>query len=174
MRELVASPKFSARHEFFKDLPNSPTTMVRIKNRYLLVNILYPELEKGLAKASVPDIVTFNQPTTDALTVQALLKGIRAAVSDLFGDYGSGATADSLASMAHFQQCNYLLNYECSQISITGDINLHPSRSTSTLPNCMGSAFASDGCTDQKREKLCVSGCKSEWYNQKGRGGGNS
>lgn len=73
--------------------------MVRIKNRYLLVNILYPELEKGQAKANVPDVVAFNQPTNDALTVQALLKGIRAAVSDLFGDYGSGATADSLAGI---------------------------------------------------------------------------
>ncbi|TAQ87552.1 hypothetical protein B7494_g4116 [Chlorociboria aeruginascens] len=71
--------------------------MVRLKNRYLLVNILYPDLEKNQSKSDIPDIVTFNQPTTDALSAQTLLQGIRAEVADLFGDYGSGAIADSLS-----------------------------------------------------------------------------
>jgi ribonuclease P/MRP protein subunit POP5 len=71
--------------------------MVRLKNRYLLVNILYPELEKRQGKTSVPDIVTFNQPTTDALDARSLLKGLRAEVQDIFGDYGSGAISDSLS-----------------------------------------------------------------------------
>ncbi|KAH8681535.1 Rpp14 family [Xylariales sp. PMI_506] len=63
--------------------------MVRIKERYLLVNILYPnELGK---KPEIPDIVVINQPTTDSLTPGALLRGIRAEVAALFGDYGSGA-----------------------------------------------------------------------------------
>ncbi|KAK6819551.1 Rpp14 family protein [Apiospora arundinis] len=63
--------------------------MVRIKERYLLVNILYPS-EIGL-KPGVPDVVVINQPTTDKLTPQALLKAIRAEVGDTFGDFGSGA-----------------------------------------------------------------------------------
>lgn len=62
--------------------------MVRIKERYLLVNILYPS-ELGI-KPGVPDLVALNQPTTDALSPQALLRGIRAEVANLFGDYGSG------------------------------------------------------------------------------------
>ncbi|TVY30230.1 Ribonuclease P/MRP protein subunit POP5 [Lachnellula hyalina] len=71
--------------------------MVRIKNRYLLVNILYPELEKGASKSEIPDVISFNQPTTNALNAPTLLRGIRAGVADLFGDYGSGAIASSLA-----------------------------------------------------------------------------
>lgn len=63
--------------------------MVRIKERYLLVNILYPS-EIGL-KPGVPDVVVINQPTTDKLKPQALLNGIRAEVAHTFGDFGSGA-----------------------------------------------------------------------------------
>lgn len=78
--------------------------MVRLKNRYLLVNILYPELEKGPHNSRVPDIVTFHQPTTDEFDVHALLKGLRAAISNLFGDYGAGAVSDSLSGeLLHLQ-----------------------------------------------------------------------
>ncbi|KAI0459506.1 Rpp14 family protein [Xylaria acuta] len=63
--------------------------MVRIKERYLLVNILYPT-ELG-TRANLPDVVVLNQPTTDDLTPVALLRAIRAEVAALFGDYGSGA-----------------------------------------------------------------------------------
>ena len=70
--------------------------MVRIKNRYLLVNILYPELDNKPPNPKIPDVVSFNQPTTDSLTPQALLKGIKAEVSNLFGDFGSGAIGDSI------------------------------------------------------------------------------
>ena len=72
--------------------------MVRLKNRYLLVNIQYPELEKEKGNTKVPDVVAFNQPTTDALTPGALLKGLRAEIADLFGDYGSGAISESISS----------------------------------------------------------------------------
>jgi ribonuclease P/MRP protein subunit POP5 len=63
--------------------------MVRIKERYLLVNILYPSAIG--TKPDVPDVVVINQPTTDKLTAQALLRGIRDEVSNLFGDYGAGS-----------------------------------------------------------------------------------
>lgn len=63
--------------------------MVRIKERYLLVNILYPS-EIGI-KSGVPDVVVINQPTTDKLTPQVLLREIRAEVAKTFGDFGSGA-----------------------------------------------------------------------------------
>jgi ribonuclease P/MRP protein subunit POP5 len=77
--------------------------MVRVKNRYILVNILYPDIDPSQSISKVPDLVAFNQPTTDALTPQVLLRAIRTEVSDLFGDYGAGAVAGSLASMfKHF------------------------------------------------------------------------
>ncbi|KAI0904772.1 Rpp14 family protein [Ustulina deusta] len=63
--------------------------MVRIKERYLLVNILYPT-ELG-TRANLPDAVLLNQPTSNELTPAALLRAIRAEVAALFGDYGSGA-----------------------------------------------------------------------------------
>jgi len=63
--------------------------MVRIKERYLLVNILYPT-ELG-SKRGVPDLVLLNAPTTDQLTPGALIRALRAEVAINFGDYGSGA-----------------------------------------------------------------------------------
>ncbi|KAI1277951.1 hypothetical protein F5Y07DRAFT_78158 [Xylaria sp. FL0933] len=63
--------------------------MVRIKERYLLVNILYPT-ELG-TRPNLPDVVMLNQPTSSELTAIALLRAIRAEVAALFGDYGSGA-----------------------------------------------------------------------------------
>jgi ribonuclease P/MRP protein subunit POP5 len=71
--------------------------MVRIKNRYLLVNILYPELSTLASKT--PDLIAFNAPTTSELTSHLLLKAIRDAILELFGDYGAGAVASSLMSM---------------------------------------------------------------------------
>jgi hypothetical protein len=67
--------------------------MVRIKERYLLVNILYPPAEpKDHAGPSVPDFVLLHQPTTERLTPGSLMRGLQAEIADLFGDYGSGAT----------------------------------------------------------------------------------
>ncbi|CCU74709.1 unnamed protein product [Blumeria hordei] len=72
--------------------------MVRIKNRYLLVNILYPENELAQKRTQqVPDVVAFNQPTTDNLTAQALLRMVRAEVAFYFGDHGAGAISESLS-----------------------------------------------------------------------------
>ncbi|CAG8972181.1 hypothetical protein HYALB_00007323 [Hymenoscyphus albidus] len=77
--------------------------MVRIKNRYLLVNILYPKLESATSKTPIPDVVAFNQPTSSSLDQNVLLKAIRAQVLELFGDYGSGAVLDSL-QIKYFSQ----------------------------------------------------------------------
>lgn len=70
--------------------------MVRLKNRYLLVNILYPELDTKPKNPSIPDVVIFNQPTTSNLTAAGLVKALKAEAAGLFGDYGSGAIAERL------------------------------------------------------------------------------
>jgi ribonuclease P/MRP protein subunit POP5 len=62
----------------------------------MLVNILYPDSSGTVSSSKVPDLISFNQPTTDDLTPNLLVKAIRAEVAELFGDYGSGAIADSL------------------------------------------------------------------------------
>ena len=68
--------------------------MVRIKERYLLVNILYPDSLGD--KSSLPDFVALNQPTADSLTSQGLIRGIKSHIHALFGDHGAGAVERSL------------------------------------------------------------------------------
>ncbi|CAK4030387.1 Ribonuclease P MRP subunit POP5 [Lecanosticta acicola] len=73
--------------------------MVRIKHRYLLLNILYPQ-EKPATTAKpnqiVPWTVQFRQPSSDRLDAKLLARVIRDGVSELFGDYGAGMVAGSL------------------------------------------------------------------------------
>ncbi|KAH6632008.1 Rpp14/Pop5 family-domain-containing protein [Chaetomium tenue] len=70
--------------------------MVRLKDRYLLATIIYTDVPPGQAKGSVPDLLLYNQPTTNELRPQLLLKAIRSEVASLFGDCGSGAVDRSL------------------------------------------------------------------------------
>lgn len=82
--------------------------MVRLKHRYLLINILYPESaanSTGLQAKDVaaPDTIQFHQPTSDKLTPQLLARMVREGVAELFGDYGSGMSAASLVGMPSLQ-----------------------------------------------------------------------
>nr|POF15006.1 ribonuclease p/mrp protein subunit pop5 [Quercus suber] len=73
--------------------------MVRIKHRYLLVNILYPDEKKSpvnsasAAKDEIPYSVQFRQPSSDQLNPKFLARVIKDGVASLFGDYGSGKIA---------------------------------------------------------------------------------
>ena len=73
--------------------------MVRIKHRYLLVNILYPQESDSKAvgnvqvDANLPYVVKFRQPSSDALDGRIMMRIVRDGVSPLFGDYGSGMIA---------------------------------------------------------------------------------
>lgn len=76
--------------------------MVRIKHRYLLLNILYPD--DKLARSNpgapsgdnVPYTVQFRQPSPSNLDGKILTRVIRDGVATFFGDYGSGMIAGSL------------------------------------------------------------------------------
>lgn len=78
--------------------------MVRIKHRYLLVNILYPEQHGHEGKATsitnlngkVPDLINFHRPTPDGITPQLLIRAIKDHVSLMYGDYGIGMVTSSL------------------------------------------------------------------------------
>lgn len=79
--------------------------MVRLKNRYLLVDILYPDPKTWpttpTTKPHNPQ-VAIHSPTSDALTQGFLAKMIRDSVAELYGDYGigklGGATAGGITS----------------------------------------------------------------------------
>ncbi|KAL1798663.1 hypothetical protein ACET3X_002700 [Alternaria dauci] len=69
--------------------------MVRVKNRYLVVNFLYPEpLVKS--KTQLPDAIQIHSPTPDALKQGLIIRMIRDGVEELFGDYGSGMVSSGL------------------------------------------------------------------------------
>lgn len=83
--------------------------MVRIKHRYLLVQILYPGAptsstsQTSISKATIsstanqfPQIVEFHRPTPDDLTPQVLLKLVRDHIQLLYGDYGVGVVGGAL------------------------------------------------------------------------------
>ena len=73
-------------------------SMVRIKHRYLLVNILYPEPLKSHPHQplDIPDLVSIHQPTSDELTPQLLAKAVRDQILLMYGDYGAGVTSTGL------------------------------------------------------------------------------
>lgn len=77
--------------------------MVRLKHRYLLAHILYPDAGdskpfKGSDEA--PYTVKFHRPSSDCLDGRLLMKMIRNGVAELFGDYGSGMVAGSLQGIS--------------------------------------------------------------------------
>ncbi|KAI4690063.1 uncharacterized protein J4E84_004244 [Alternaria hordeiaustralica] len=69
--------------------------MVRVKNRYLVVNFLYPE-PPAKSKTQLPDAIQIHSPTPDVLKQGVIVRMIRDGVEDLFGDYGSGMVSSGL------------------------------------------------------------------------------
>ncbi|KAF2645704.1 hypothetical protein P280DRAFT_126957 [Massarina eburnea CBS 473.64] len=71
--------------------------MVRVKNRYLVVNFLYPgSTPTAPSKPGIPNLVQFHAPTPDAFHTGHLLRIIRDGVQELFGDYGAGMVHNAL------------------------------------------------------------------------------
>ncbi|KAK4662949.1 RNA-binding protein pop5 [Podospora pseudopauciseta] len=77
--------------------------MVRLKDRYLLVNILYTDLPPSTSTpvpvpvpVAVSDLLLYNQPTNSDLKPQTLLKDVRNEVTSLFGDCGAGKVNHNL------------------------------------------------------------------------------
>lgn len=81
--------------------------MVRIKHRYLLLNILYPSEDKSKTASTkdeeVPWTVQFRRPSSDRLDGRLLMRVIRDGVSELFGDYGAGMITGSLQGNQYCQ-----------------------------------------------------------------------
>lgn len=73
--------------------------MVRVKHRYLLVEILYPEPaswtatkppSKAGSTAQTQAQLRIHSPTSDALTPSVLARMLREEVDNMFGDWGVG------------------------------------------------------------------------------------
>ncbi|KAF2230180.1 hypothetical protein EV356DRAFT_454405 [Viridothelium virens] len=75
--------------------------MARIKHRYLLVSILYPQGSNAVKASTekqnaIPESIKFREPTPDGLTLELIKPMIKRGVAELFGDYGVGMTLGSL------------------------------------------------------------------------------
>jgi ribonuclease P/MRP protein subunit POP5 len=73
--------------------------MVRLKQRYLIVDYLYPAATgPSNSKDHLPAGLQFHQPTPDEFHQGKLIGAIREGVAELFGDYGMGMVSTSLKS----------------------------------------------------------------------------
>ena len=68
--------------------------MVRLKQRYLLLEILYPPA--NASKSNVPTAIAFRKPTPDYVDAGRFVAHLRTYINLLFGDYGVGVSASSL------------------------------------------------------------------------------
>jgi hypothetical protein len=109
--------------------------MVRLKHRYLLINILYPSPQKERATDTLPSLLQFRRPTPAQLTSQLLLQAVRESVVALYGDYGGGAVGSTLSS-----KCGSLLASCVYLVEIIGTLLgcLGPSLDDFTFDCCFG------------------------------------
>lgn len=77
--------------------------MVRIKHRYLLIHILYPDpvipnekTPSNFPEKPPPNLVQFHRPSPNELTPELLVRTIRDQVLLLYGDYGLGLVSSGL------------------------------------------------------------------------------
>jgi ribonuclease P/MRP protein subunit POP5 len=71
--------------------------MVRIKHRYLLLQILYPSSIPKTSNSNIPESILVQAPSASHITSSTLLHLLRTQISLLFGDYGSGVLAAGLS-----------------------------------------------------------------------------
>lgn len=90
--------------------------MVRIKHRYLLVNILYPDVQPSSTSKHqtkiAPEVIQFHRPSSDALDGKLLARIIRDATAELFGDYGTGMIASGLKGVLTVPPPSHKMNHQ--------------------------------------------------------------
>lgn len=79
--------------------------MVRLKTRYLLFEILYPDEldERDLCGSKAQNKVNLRQPTENKVDGRFMTRLIRDAVLEQFGEYGAGVVASTIA-VKYFSQ----------------------------------------------------------------------
>lgn len=103
--DIFVSETHLGHPNLFKNKHKSLKAMVRIKNRYLLVNILYPDppdqnktpsSKPSSTVPSLPAIIQFHRPTPDDLTPYLFTRALKEQIALLYGDYGVGVTSSGL------------------------------------------------------------------------------
>lgn len=95
--------------------------MVRLKYRYLLVNLLYPEQDQHIQPTTRHGfgskftneqswILQFRRPSSDLLDSKLMIRLIRNGIAELFGDYGAGMVSPGLKSK--FLSRKFFLDYQ--------------------------------------------------------------
>ena len=162
--------------------------MVRLKHRYLLVNILYPDAKDSPnaghfkpANDDLPYTVQFRQPSSDQLDARLLTRLIRDGVVELFGDYGSGMIAGSLQGKTVTRSNSsitliatvdsYLAKQGNSEIRLPGNKHSHRTRIARPLPARLGRADIHDALTEARRSGLRDASRESVRDDSEGGGG---
>jgi hypothetical protein len=135
--------------------------MVRLKNRYLLIDILYPDPATWPTPKSTPQnpSLAIHSPTSDALTAGFLAKMIRESVDELYGDWGigklGGASAGGIQSKSllrlsqsskktpQFRPSNLTIP---SKIPLPGNINSNNPLSARLVPSRLVSSHIHVWC----------------------------
>ena len=153
--------------------------MVRIKHRYLLVNILYPEQEARKTKQSgsngkddLPYTVQFRRPGPEQLNGKLLTRLIREGVADLFGDYGSGMVSGSLVGK-NTPVSAYHLEFTAhsfgSQILLSSNKHSHHPCRPRALPHGVGCiGFHNISATEISRPALRYASRTRLWHDPQG------
>lgn len=149
--------------------------MVRIKHRYLLVNILYPEQEARKTKQSgsggkddLPYTVQFRRPGPEQLNGKLLTRLIREGVADLFGDYGSGMVSGSLVGKNIITSAYHLelaAHFFHSEVLLPSNKHSHHPCRSCALPygvGCIG--FHNISATEVSRFTLRHASCAGVWH----------
>lgn len=152
--------------------------MVRLKHRYLLVNILYPDSDTPIKSTTrdglVPNVVSFHRPSSDKLNAQLLARMIRDGVAELFGDYGSGMIASSLVGefdLSSTQRRRTMKLTVGSEVFISCHFYSHHSGFARTLSTSMGRSELRYPAAATHRSSLCHSGRQSVWNHSQSRRG---
>jgi hypothetical protein len=163
--------------------------MVRLKNRYLLVDILYPDPSTWPSiKTTDPQStqLSIHSPTSDALTPGLLAKMVREEVGEMYGDWGvgklGGASATGINSTRSYSTpLNQSLTHH-SKIPLPSNINRHNPLSPSGFPSRVVGTHIHDPCPGcgrrcwtwtptaewGSREALCVPCAARVWDDAQG------
>jgi len=99
--------------------------MVRLKSRYLLVQILYPSQQPPTSTSTsstqpatataTATLLTFHAPTPDTITPHHLLHTLRTTIHSLFGDAGAGAVAAGGLSIKYWSNATSMFVVRCGR-----------------------------------------------------------
>jgi len=155
--------------------------MVRIKHRYLLVNILYPDQESPNRQHGVkptkdlPYTVQFRKPSSDQLNARLLARMIRDSILELFGDYGQGMIAASLQGIYPdfplSDRLQRVYSHTNSQILLPSNQHSNHPRRPRTLPHGLGRSHLHHPAPQTRRPSLRDASRQGLWNYQEIRGG---